>query len=64
MTHSTTPIFRATALTLAMLSAVPVWAQGMTEAEARKQIAPFYEMLNQPATKDLKALSEQALSPS
>lgn len=63
MTHSTTPMFRAAALTLAVLSAVPAWAQGMTEAQARKQIAPFYDMLNQPATKDLKALSEQALSP-
>ena len=35
----------------------------MTVEQARQQIAPFYEMLNQPATKDLKALSEQALSP-
>ena len=30
--------------------------------QARKQVAPFYEMLNQPASKDLKILSEQALS--
>lgn len=37
-------------------------AQSMTMEQARKQVAPFYEMLNQPATKDLKALSEQALS--
>lgn len=38
-------------------------AQSLAPEQARKQIAPFYDMLNQPATKDLKALSEQALSP-
>lgn len=38
-------------------------AQNMTMEQARKQIAPFYEMLNAPATKDLKALAEQALAP-
>ena len=38
-------------------------AQSLVPEQARKQIAPFYDMLNQPATKDLKALSEQALSP-
>lgn len=42
---------------------VAAQAQAMTVEQARKQIAPFYEMLNQPATKDLKALAEQALSP-
>ena len=30
---------------------------------SRKQVAPFYEMLNRPATKDVKALAEQALAP-
>lgn len=49
---------------LALLAATaPSWAQTMTVEQARKQVAPFYEMLNQPATKDIKALSEQALSP-
>ncbi len=38
-------------------------AAAMTVEQARKLIAPFYEMLNQPATKDLKALAEQALAP-
>ncbi|TAG47911.1 MAG: hypothetical protein EAZ30_07970 [Betaproteobacteria bacterium] len=60
------PLTRA-ALTVAVvtasLHAVSVAAQTMTVDQARKQIAPFYEMLNQPATKDVKALSEQALSP-
>ena len=37
-------------------------AQSLTMEQARKQVAPFYDMLNQPASKDLKALSEQALS--
>lgn len=45
------------------LFASSAFAQSMTVEQARKQIAPFYEMLNQPATKDIKALSEQALSP-
>lgn len=43
--------------------AVAAQAQTMTVEQARKQIAPFYEMLNQPVTKDLKALAEQALAP-
>lgn len=53
----------ATAFAIAALQTTQVWAQSMTLEQARKQVAPFYEMLNQPASKDLKALSEQALSP-
>jgi predicted ester cyclase len=53
----------ATALVLLAIPMAPAWAQSMTVEQARKQVTPFYEMLNQPATKDLKALSEQALSP-
>lgn len=53
----------ALAAAIAAMQAVPAIAQNMTIEQARKQVAPFYEMLNQPATKDLKALSEQALSP-
>jgi len=56
------PLIALTAAAAAM-QAVPAIAQNMTIEQARKQVAPFYEMLNQPATKDLKALSEQALSP-
>lgn len=48
---------------VASLFPVVASAQSLTVEQARKQVAPFYEMLNQPATKDLKALSEQALSP-
>ena len=63
MTQITSRIAIAAAFTAAAIQATPVWAQSMTVEQARKQVAPFYEMLNQPATKDIKALSEQALSP-
>jgi predicted ester cyclase len=53
----------AIALVLLAIPMAPAWAQSMTVEQARKQVTPFYEMLNQPATKDLKALSEQVLSP-
>lgn len=49
------------AATLAPLSAAS--AQSLTVEQARQQIAPFYDMLNQPGTKDLKALADKALSP-
>lgn len=59
-----TPQFCAVAtLALAALQASSAGAQTLTAEQARKHIAPFYDMLNQPATKDIKALSEQALSP-
>ena len=58
----TLPLATATLAVLASHMA-PAMAQTMTPEQARQQIAPFYAMLNQPATKDLKALSEQALSP-
>ena len=57
-----TPRIAYAALAVAAIQALPAWAQSMTVEQARKQVAPFYDMLNQPATKDLKALSEQALS--
>ena len=56
------PVF-AIALVVAALFPAAASAQSLTVEQARRQVAPFYEMLNQPATKDLKALSEQALSP-
>ncbi|MGH9577197.1 MAG: ester cyclase, partial [Terriglobales bacterium] len=56
---------------LAALTAVfPGYAQTagpgkptMTQDQARKAVAPFYDMLNQPATKDLKMLGESAIAP-
>ncbi len=35
----------------------------MTHEQARRVVAPFYDMLNKPATKDLKALGESAIAP-
>lgn len=43
--------------------ASPAVAQTMTPSQARQVIAPFYEMLNQPASKNIKLLAEQILSP-
>lgn len=63
MPQFNTPIIPAAALVVAALCTTSSLAQTMTVEQARKQIAPFYEMLNQPANKDIKALSEQALSP-
>lgn len=52
------------AATVAMTGlASPAVAQAMTPVQARQTIAPFYEMLNQPASKDIQALAEQILSP-
>ena len=62
MLQLTPRIALTAALAVATLSTTPVWAQSMTAEQARKQVAPFYEMLNQPASKDLKTLAEQALS--
>jgi predicted ester cyclase len=63
MPHFTPRITLTAALAVATLCGSSAWAQPMTVEQARKQVAPFYEMLNQPATKDIKSLSEQALSP-
>ncbi len=62
MSHFTPRIALNATLAVAALCATSAWAQTMTVEQARKQIAPFYELLNQPGTKDVKALSEQALS--
>jgi predicted ester cyclase len=63
MNQATRSVAVASVLAVAAMHASPALAQSMTLEQARKQVAPFYEMLNQPAGKDLKALSEQALSP-
>ena len=38
-------------------------ATTLTAEQGRRVIAPFYDMLNKPATKDLKALTEAAIAP-
>ncbi len=62
MTQLNIPAMAIAAVAASALQAAPAFAQTMTLEQARRQVAPFYDMLNQPATKDLKALSEQALS--
>jgi len=56
----------ATALAGVSSSIAQTATQGpptMTQEQARKAVAPFYDMLNQPATKNLKALGESAMAP-
>jgi predicted ester cyclase len=59
--------FNTRRLALALALAVPtVTAQAqttLTPEAARRLVMPFYDMLNQPATKDLKALADASLSP-
>ncbi|MGH8702408.1 MAG: nuclear transport factor 2 family protein, partial [Burkholderiales bacterium] len=38
-------------------------ARTMTAAQARQLVAPFYDMLNRPATKDVPALANSVLAP-
>lgn len=47
----------------AALAASVASAQNLTAEQGRAAVAPFYDMLNQPATKDLKALAEAAMAP-
>jgi predicted ester cyclase len=57
--------FSCTLISAGMLAAVAGSAaaqSSLSTAEARKLVEPFYSMLNQPASKDLKALSEQVLA--
>lgn len=61
--HKLFSISAATLMVAALAPASVAWGQSLTLEQARQQIAPFYDMLNQPATKDLKALAEKALSP-
>ena len=59
-------MLRFSALTFAfaaVLAAQANAATDLTEAQARTIVAPFYDALNKPATKDLQALFDQATSP-
>src|SRR5260221_5810432 len=49
----------ATAL---LTSAFAASAQGLTEAQARAVIAPWYSLFNQPVQGDMKTLQEQVLT--
>jgi predicted ester cyclase len=61
-THHSPAVAATLAAGVAMALSSAAYAQSMTAEQARKQVAPFYEMLNAPATKDLKALADQALA--
>ena len=53
----------ATAAVVAALFCTAASAADLTEAKARGIIAPFYDALNQPATKVLQTLFDQSTSP-
>jgi predicted ester cyclase len=61
--HVRRTVWGAGCLAMAVLSTSALAQATFSKDEARKLIEPFYSMLNQPATKDLKALSEQVLAP-
>jgi len=49
-------------LAVAMTTALPAGAQGLTEAEARAAIAPWYRLFNQPVEGDMAALQQRLLT--
>lgn len=57
------PALRILLALLAAAATVQVHAQNLTAAQARAVVAPFYSMLNQPASKDLKAIAEATIAP-
>ena len=50
-------------LTTGLLSALPASAQSLSAEQARQRVAAFYDMLNQPATKNIAVLAKRVLSP-
>ena len=57
------PVMLISAAALSSTASSAQSAGPMTMQEGRRLIAPFYDMLNMPATKDLKALSESVMAP-
>jgi ketosteroid isomerase-like protein len=55
-------LFQLTVTMALLTSAVAAPAQGLTEAQARAVIAPWYSLFNQPVQGDMKALQEQVLT--
>lgn len=45
-----------------MIAAQPAVAQALNAEQARAMVAPFYNLLNQPATKDVKTLGEAIIA--
>lgn len=52
-----------TALGSAQMASAQTTNNVMNHQQARQLIAPFYDMLNQPATKNLKAIAEANIAP-
>src|ERR1700736_3461228 len=52
-------LFQLAIITALLASAVAAPAQGLTEAQARAVIAPWYSLFNQPVQGDMKTLQEQ-----
>jgi len=58
------PARRAALATALLVASAAAAAQGaLTPEAARRLVTPFYDMLNQPASKDLKALADASLAP-
>jgi ketosteroid isomerase-like protein len=55
-------LFQLAIITALLTSAVAVPAQGLTEAQARAVVAPWYSLFNQPVQGDMKTLQEQVLT--
>ena len=55
-------LFQLAIITALLTSAVGAPAQGLTEAQARAVIAPWYSLFNQPVQGDMKTLQEQVLT--
>jgi len=55
-------LFQLAIITALLTSAVAAAAQGLTEAQARAVIAPWYSLFNQPVQGDMKTLQEQVLT--
>jgi ketosteroid isomerase-like protein len=55
-------LFQLAIITALLASAVAAPAQGLTEAQARAVIAPWYSLFNQPVQGDMKTLQEQVLT--
>jgi ketosteroid isomerase-like protein len=48
---------------IAVTAAAPATAQGLTEAQARAIIAPWYALFNQPVQGDIAAIHQQVVTP-
>ena len=59
----TTKTLSAAALAVAMVSTPALAQTALTSDAARQLVEPFYRMLTQPGTKDVRAIAEKFLAP-